>query len=945
MIKRLVPLLSLLCLISSGCTTTNGTALSTGSIVRGSTNQIAPSMGPPPFDKGSEIDGVEKTAENTRNALFPPIQHLSKSFTFQGNNDAGEAMRIDAHDGIGATKRGKAFQRPDSSAKKANPRSASSARPVATIKIDAERGPTLTNTTTPGSRSSSDRVDAAPVGATPGSETPSVVRPAPPTTTEQGSDGSIPSRPTTDTRPKTNFVVPTVDGLGLAAYRVDDVAVFVFDQAISIGTTQLRDLFGAQAISIQQGSNSTVLSVPWPRSQPLNVQRGPEGWIASPEQEGATLRAIEVKADKGKLALSFRQPGKVLTILDPITGHVLLVGTASSTTSAGQRLIEVSRLPEATLFATSIGVVVEPTSDQVDMRVTPEGFAITLNASGLEPVVTTALTSASTQVTRLFDLPALSIPAQRNRLMAHLTAAAAEPVRSRGQGRLAVAQDLVGLGMAHEAQAVLALALAEDPTLSQERTTRALYATAAILAGRSAEAMAIDDTQFDSVDEAILWRNVRDIGAGRADRLFGLGTSLRIADGYPDVLKRRILPMLVEAAIAAGEIETASKVMARQPDDLTLGLAKASLLEHEGKLDESLHVLDDLAGAQDRLMQTVASARAAEMRLAAGKLTPAEASDVLDRHVLAWRGDRREVQLRLRVAELRTQAGRWRQALDGLREVERLEPRSDAVTVQARVNMQGTILALLRPDAAPVSAIDFVVIASEFADVLAEGGGDPAFNALLADKLIALDLSSRARPLLETLVAATPSGIARAGFGLKLANILLDANESAEAGRVISVTDAADLPPQLRDQRSIAGARARAAQGDVLGASSLLETVDTAAADRERAELWAGRKQWPEALRALTALAEKVLPPEGALEPGLQDLVLQIASAAVQAGDPAVLGRLMARDGSRLDASRAKLFQLLTAAPINSPADLPRAGREIALARALPDSLQSSARP
>ena len=43
--------------------------------------------------------------------------------------------------------------------------------------------------------------------------------------------------------------------------------------------------------------------------------------------------------------------------------------------------------------------------------------------------------------------------------------------------------------------------------------------------------------------------------------------------------------------------------------------------------------------------------------------------------------------------------------------------------------------------------------------------------------------------------------------------------------------------------------------------------------------------------------------------------------------------------GPRLAGARADLFRVLTAAPLQSPSDLPRAAAELALARVLPDRL------
>ena len=115
--------------------------------------------------------------------------------------------------------------------------------------------------------------------------------------------------------------------------------------------------------------------------------------------------------------------------------------------------------------------------------------------------------------------------------------------------------------------------------------------------------------------------------------------------------------------------------------------------------------------------------------------------------------------------------------------------------------------------------------------------------------------------------------------------------------------------------------------------------LGTAAADDLRATLLSQAADWPGSLAALSDLAAKTIPATEPLDDAMQDLILRQATAAVQANDVATLALLQRRHGQRLAGSRADLFRLLTAEPLRSPADLPRTGTELALARLLPSQL------
>jgi len=244
---------------------------------------------------------------------------------------------------------------------------------------------------------------------------------------------------------------------------------------------------------------------------------------------------------------------------------------------------------------------------------------------------------------------------------------------------------------------------------------------------------------------------------------------------------------------------------------------------------------------------------------------------------------------------------------------------------------------LSQPQAVP--PLELVTLASDYAALLPDNAGS-GIPALLADKLIALDLPSRASPVLATLMAAAPPGPARAGIGARLAQMQLENTAAVAAQATLNASNAPELPAALVEQRTLLLARARAAQGDLPNSIAALLALGTAAADDLRATLLTQAADWPGSLAALTDLAAKTIPADGPLSDSMQDIVLRQATSAVQANDMRLLADLRRRHGSRLAGARADLFRLLTAEPLRSPSDLPRTATELALARLLPDRLQ-----
>ena len=737
-----------------------------------------------------------------------------------------------------------------------------------------------------------------------------------------------PTAPAEAPRTLESMVIPFEAGVGAAAFPRGDLALIVFDGVATVDEARLRRVRGFADATARATAASTIVQVPL-ASGAVSLIREAKGWRLSHAEP--TGKAVERAPSGPDILFKVEQPGRVVSVADPGAGGILLVGTANPAAGPLAGLATAGSLPGAAVLQTWAGVAIEPFSDEVMLRPAPDGFVLAAS-EGAAPAPGAAAVQAAA-LTRRFDFPDLPISALVQRLHAALAGAAEAAPRARTPGRLAVAQAMLALGMAAEAQSVLALVAIDDPGAEAGPDAAGLSAIAALLAGRMDAAGGLDSPALDGTAEIELWRGVRNAilghGQAAARSLPGL---LPLALAYPQPLRDRVLPILAEVAVLADAPSAAVL-----PDLPGLALARAMQQERRGEVDAALAGYDTLATGRDQLNQVRAGAHAVELRLAQARITPAEAADALARQLATWRGDDRELAARLRVAELHGQAKAWRPALELLRQTEALFPDRQAAI---RTRMAAMMQAMLASDGQEITPLDLVTLAADFADCVPPGADG---TALLTDKLLALDLPARARPLLQTRLAATPSGPVRAGLGHHLASLQLDDGDAAGAERTLAATSAPGLPERLQVERTLLLARTRAAQGDLAGATAGLAALATPAADDLRAALLQRAGDWPGSLAALNDLAGKVMPVAGPIPDGLGELVLRQASAAVQAGDHAGLRDIGQRYAGRLTGPRADLFRLLTAAPVGGVGDLPRAAGEIALARAVPGRLQELA--
>ena len=738
-------------------------------------------------------------------------------------------------------------------------------------------------------------------------------------------------------------------GVGLAALRIGGEIVIILDAAINFQPPgPAIDQMFAQMTS-QRGQDMTVVRVPLATPGTLHFAHVQRGWlvVAGPAENATgsiVPQLVESAPGIANIRLPASKPSRVVTVLDPQTGNRLLVGTQAS---PGEAVLNERHEVQFSLRPALQGVIVVPVSDDIRLRREDAGFVLSAGPhdgntimSGANPQATGQ--PAASPASLLFDIPNDSTVALKRMLDERVRFAGNSPALARSGPRLRVAETMLALGMDVEAQAVIDVATADDPGLHDLPRAIGLRAVAAILAQRPEDADAIGDARLTGTAEIELWRCLLQMSSDEVtpDEVRGLARSLPVLLGYPAALRTRLLPAALELLALNGQAAVAQAALAKLPDDDDFALVRGMVLEKSGQTVQALQVYNQVAARSDRLPRFKAMVRAVELRIKSGELEARAGADALDQMLFAWRGAHQELPLRLRIAELRREAGQWREALNVLRDGRAAFPADKAQIEQA---MAGIFTALLAGDASQrIPPAEFVAIYDQNLDLIQSLPWNGSDGTRLVDRLMALGLQGRAEPIMARMVDQSTDPVQRAFLGARLASLRLTVNDPGGAVSALSGTAPPEGSgdPATMAARQMLYARAEIARGNKDAALGMLQALGTADADDLRADVYSTQKDWPKMVTALTLEETKRITNAAELTADQQALIMRLGVAATLAGDTATVDRLTALYAAVMTKGEsATMFRLLASAPVKGTADLPRAYEEIQLARQLPNQL------
>ena len=742
------------------------------------------------------------------------------------------------------------------------------------------------------------------------------------------------------------ILLPVNSKVGAAAFSRRGDAHIVFDQPQALDLSALKDnpAFGSAVQTMLP--TGTDLHFHVPSTIPLHLVQHNGNWAVSLSPLVTPTSPLPTAGHMrmGVLVFDMTSPGRAVALEDSVTGGRLLVGTQRG---AGQRVTSQHTAAELTVLPTWQGLVVEPTSDRVVLRATRDGYELSAadppSLSMTWPEQTLGAWPNGRVMTRMFDIPNLSVNGQHRRVIQALQDVVSLPKAARFPARLRVAQAMLAEGLDVEAAAVVRTAVAEDPGRRSDPLATSLSAVAAWL---SAEAGGVtprppqDTDRFGDGDEATMWRALLwPDQPETARQAAALATTWPLLARYPQNLRRLVLRPAAALLAAGGQDRALTAFLSEFPDS-SLDVIRARQLQSHGETAESLALLGKVAQRSDRLARADAIELSVEERLNSGQLTPKKAAEILESFSYSWRGDDRELQLRRRVAQFYAQSGAWRAALKVLDDTETMFPDEHATLQTDQAKIVETFLD--SNQAKTLNALDLVDLA-EKASKLPSGPHRSRFGPILAEKLLALDLPDQAQPIISSLFAKATDPYSRAVIGLQLAELQAGRGEPSAALAILDECSDSGLTVAMVQDRALLRARLLASLGKPADALAILFTQPGEKAREAETTILEAQHDWLGAAGALGRIVEDV--GFGALPDELQQQILiHAARDRSEAGDVAGLRQLRKTFARKfLSGPNTALFAVLTADPVRSTADLPRSASEIAAMHALPASLSLSA--
>ncbi|WP_338421639.1 tetratricopeptide repeat protein [Acetobacter fallax] len=715
----------------------------------------------------------------------------------------------------------------------------------------------------------------------------------------------------------TKIFLPLGDQAGIAAFWSRNDFIIVSDHMTQMDASALRDTGPFSSAAVRTVGNTTIVTFHFDEQRPLALNRQPGGWVLalSPDNAGTAQMRVVPEQKDGGILYPMPQAGRIVELSDPSSGARLLVATSSAEV-AGPRLPH--RHVGYEIRPSVQGLVFAVESDQIEVRNGDGGLFIDAVGESAIPVAP----AASGQIVddridwSWLGLRSLPPAALREDYRRHWTQAAMLPPEGRNEARLAAARSAFALGDAHNARAILATAIQDDPELATLPNVAFLQAASELLADNVAGASMLESA--DTGVDGALWRGLYMERAGKnpvkASALLAEGYP-RLAD-YPLTLRDRLQPE-VAAFIAQYGSEQDLSVLSPLPDGPAYGVARAFMPLRAGDRVKALAAFQALAKQKDPVLSEAGNEQAITLRLAAGQRRPAEAAQAYGRLLLAGRLAGREPEVRRALVSAWVQAGEWEKALTAADEEMRVFPdrREDMMS-----QVQDILLHLAEiPEgsgAHPTDAIDAVALIESHVDQIPDGATKGRILAGLGAKLWGLGLPGRAAVAFERALPLATTDVQRAAWGAQLAQADIQAQRLGQARRALDETAVSGAGEDVASRRRVIAASLLAREGNRDQALQMLAQDETEASLDLRGRLLEEERKWPDAVLVVGRLATKNIPEQGGLSDAQQDLTVRLATDAARANDWETLDRLREWIGRRrLSVERQRIFELLVTSP------------------------------
>lgn len=682
--------------------------------------------------------------------------------------------------------------------------------------------------------------------------------------------------------PSGNTLTPTVKGtptnLGLgfpwmeetrlAAFRRAGAWWVVFDRPARFDLSPLRQSPHPFLTRVEQlpHPTATVLRLQVKPDMGLGIWRRGTAWqvdirpqTGKAESDITLVPTNDPSTGATQIRVSLPGLGAPVRVVDPAVGDQLWVAGGKDPNTG---TVDARKLPEFALPATLQGVAVQSNAPDLGVQAVEDGLLVSLptglNIAARPQDDATTDPLAPAPDGRLFHFgkwhkdkgkPFLQ---QRQRLQQAVIDA---PAKQKNRQRLVLAEFLLANGYAHEALGIMEMISRDDPMLPQLPAFRALKGAALILRGKPDEGLALlQDERLNTMPEVYFWRGAAlamlgDTDAARSTLAKGPGG---LPSGYVPHLAMALGVPVAEVWLEGNDLARAGKLI----DDLggldlttaqrsRVTYLSALRMRRENKPLEARRLLDGLERSQDHWSRTRAAFTLVQMGLADKGMTPEQAIAQLEKLRFAWRGDSFEFRIQRTLGELLVSEGNYRYGFRVLQQAAERFP-NHPETPQLQQLMADTFRRLyLNGDADRMTPVQALSLFDEFRQLTPEDASGDQMIRNLADRLVAVDLLTRAGNLLSHQIRERVQGEEKGRVGARLALIKLLDRKPEDAINALNLSNVEEIPDELRHERRLLRARALLMQEKSEDALGLLEGDYSVAADRIRAEIYWERESYP----------------------------------------------------------------------------------------------------
>lgn len=711
--------------------------------------------------------------------------------------------------------------------------------------------------------------------------------------------------------------LPTGDDAGIAAFWSRNDMIILSDHVTHMDASALRDTGPFASVAVRTMGDMTAVTFHFENRHELTLSKQPGGWILalSPDDVGKVRARITSQEKDGGILYPMSRPGRIVPFTDPSSGARLLVAT-SSVGFPGPRLPR--RHVGYELWPSVQGLVFAVESDQIELRDGDGGPFLDVVGEGAVPLASAASGQATDDRVDWSWLGLRSLPPEtlREDYRRHWTQAAMLPPDSRTDARLAAARSAFALGDAHNARAILATAIQDNPELAMLPNVAFLQAASELLAGNTAGASALESA--DTGADGALWRGLYMERAGKdpagAAALLAQGYS-RLTD-YPATLRNRLQPEAATFIAQYGSDQDLS-VLSPVPDAPAFAAVRAFMQLRAGDQAKALTAFQAMAKQKDPVIAEAGGEQSVVLRQAAGQISPVEAAQAYERLLPASRLAGREENVRRALVSSWMKAGEWEKALSAADEEMRVFPEGrEAMMPQ----VQDILLHLAEtPDSSgshPADVIDAVALIESHIDQIPDSPVKGRILGGLGEKLRGLGLPGRAALAFERALPLADDNARRATWGGELAQVDIEAQRLGQARRALDETADTGVGGDVASRRRVIAASLMVREGNRDQALQMLAQDETDPSLDLRGRILEEQKKWPDAVLVVGRMATKDIPEQGSLNDTQQDLTVRLATDAARASDWETLDRLRDWIGRRhLSPERQRIFELLVTSP------------------------------